>query len=75
MIYETMKVTYSKTFSRLDFVTNRIIHALTIILMGQICVQRSVFNPQNDIFNVQRSCFFFRKSNSSEIYLLQDSFN
>ena len=47
-----MKVTYSKTFSRLDFVTNRSIRALTIILMGQICVQRSVFNPQNDIFNV-----------------------
>ena len=47
-----MKVTYSKTFSRLDFVTNRIIRALTIILMGQICVQRSVFNLQNDIFNV-----------------------
>ena len=47
-----MKVTYSKTFSRLDFVTNRIIHALTIILMGQICVQSSVFNPQNEMFNV-----------------------
>ena len=47
MICETMKVTYSKTFPRLDFVTNRIIHALTIILMGQICVQRS-----ENIFNV-----------------------
>ena len=39
VMYKTMKVTHSKTFSNIthqDFV----IHAVTITLMAQICVQR-----------------------------------
>ena len=47
VIYKTMRVTNSKTFSKIilqDFVPHKIIPALAITLITQICVQRSVIN-------------------------------